>query len=75
MSSREELLSDLQNLVNKAFSYAGSVDLGGERVQAFEFAEVLRRMQRQGVAQTMLAATNPFNFSSDDAEDWDEDDE
>lgn len=74
MITKQELYNDLQNLVNKAFSYAGTVDLGKEREDAFEFAEALRRMQRRDGPAIMLAATNPFNFSSDD-EEWDEDDE
>lgn len=73
--TRQEVQSDLEKLVAKAFSYAGSVDLGEERIAAFEFAEALRRIQRQGGARVMLDATNPFNFEQDDSEDEDWEDE
>lgn len=79
MSSKQEIYESLQNLVNKAFSYAGQVELGPERVEAFEFAEALRRLQRRGEASVMLASTNPLAslYDQDDEGDdeWDEDED
>lgn len=72
MVTKENIYADLQQLVNKAFSYAGSVELGEERIAAFALAESLRRLQRVNGPQIMLAATNPFTFSDEDEEDWDE---
>lgn len=74
MTTKQEIYDDLAALVSKAFSYAGSVELGEERIAAFELAEALRRMQRIGTPAVLMAATNPFNFS-DEEDDWDEDDE
>lgn len=79
MCSKQEIYEGLQNLVNKAFSYAGQVELGPERVEAFEFAEALRRLQRRGAASVLLAATNPLDSlcdQDDEGDDeWDEDDD
>ncbi|MCW0310664.1 hypothetical protein NB694_000464 [Pantoea ananatis] len=79
MSSKQEIYEGLQNLVNQAFSYAGNLDLGEERIEAFEFAEALRRLQRRGAACVMLAATNPLASlcdQDDEGDDeWDEDDD
>jgi len=79
MSSKQEIYEGLNNLVNKAFSYAGQVELGPERVEAFEFAEALRRLQRRGAASVMLAATNPLaalcGQDDEDDDEWDEDDD
>lgn len=73
MVTKQEIYDDLAALVAKAFSYAGSVELGDDRIAAFELAESLRRMQRVGTPAALLAATNPFNFADD--EDWDDEDE
>ncbi|WP_064365977.1 hypothetical protein [Pantoea ananatis] len=73
MSSKHEIHEGLQNLVNQAFSYAGQVELGPERVEAFEFAEALRRLQRRGAASVMLAATNPLAAMCEQDDEGDDD--
>lgn len=79
MATKEEISEGLQKLVSQAYSYAASLDLGPERIEAFDLSEALRRLQRRGAASQMLAATNPLlAFGDDDEEeddDWDEDDD
>lgn len=79
MATKQEISESLQRLVGQTYSYAASLDLGPERIEAFDLSEALRRLQRRGAASQMLAATNPLlAFSDDDEEeddDWDEDDD
>lgn len=79
MATKQEISKSLQRLVGQTYSYAASLDLGPERIEAFDLSEALRRLQRRGAASQMLAATNPLlAFSDDDEEeddDWDEDDD
>jgi len=79
MATKQEISESLHKLVGQAYSYAASLDLGPERIEAFELSEALRRLQRRGAASQMLAATNPLlAFGGDDEEeddDWDEDDD
>lgn len=79
MATKQEISESLQKLVGQAYSYAASLDLGPERIEAFDLSEALRRLQRRGTASQMLAATNPLlAFGDDDEEendDWDEDDD
>jgi len=83
MSTKEEVRQRLDQLVTDAHRVACSLDLGEERVEAFELYEALRRLQRRGAAREMLAATNPFlafsgdedECDDDDDDDWDEDDD
>jgi len=72
---KSAIAEQLQNLVAAAYQFACSLELGDERIEAFEFCEVLRRLQRHGTASEMLAATNPFLCSLDDDGDEDDDDE
>ncbi len=78
MANKQEIYESLHKLVCQTYSYAASLDLGPERIEAFELSEALRRLQRRGAASEMLAATNPLlTFSGDEDEcddDWDEDD-
>jgi len=79
MANKQEIYESLHKLVGQSYSYAASLDLGPERIEAFELSEDLRRLQRRGAASEMLAATNPLlTFSGDEDEcddDWDEDDD
>ena len=77
MATKQEISESLHKLVGQAYSYAASLDLGPERIEAFELSEALRRLQRRGAASEMLAATNPLLRHSDDEDndDWDEDDD
>ncbi|WP_337029087.1 hypothetical protein [Pantoea agglomerans] len=77
MATKEEIRQRLDQLVTDAHQVACSLDLGDERIEAFELYEVLRRLQRRGAASEMLAATNPLlAFAGDkDDDDWDEDDD
>jgi hypothetical protein len=79
MANKQEIYESLNKLVSQSYSYAASLDLGPERIEAFELSEALRRLQRRGAASQMLAATNPLMAFSgdedecDDDDDWDED--
>lgn len=79
MATKEEISESLNKLVGQAYSYAASLDLGPERIEAFELSEALCRLQRRGAASQMLAATNPLlAFVGNDEEeddDWEEDDD
>lgn len=77
MATKEEIRQRLDQLVTDAHQVACSLDLGDERIEAFELYEALRRLQRRGAASEMLAATNPLlAFAGDeDDDDWDEDDD
>ena len=79
MASKQEISDSLHKLVGQAYSYAASLDLGPERIEAFELSEALRRLQRRGTASVMLAATNPLaalcEQEYEDDDDWDEDDD
>lgn len=81
MTTKQEIHQRLKSLVVDAHKFACSLDLGEERIEAFELYEALRRLQRRGAASEMLAATNPLlAFSGDECEcddddDWDEDDD
>ncbi|ELY6087871.1 hypothetical protein SNQ14_002575 [Cronobacter sakazakii] len=77
---KQAIYSSLETLVTQAHQYASSLDIGDERIEAFELYEALRRLQRRGGASEMLEATNPLlaiSDSYDDEEDdwWDEDDD
>ncbi|SMG60179.1 hypothetical protein [Cedecea sp. NFIX57] len=79
--SQAAIAEQLQSLVTAAHQFACSLDIGDERIEAFELYEALRRLQRRGAAGEMLSATNPPLCPGipDDAE-WvdfgeDEDDE
>lgn len=77
MATKQEIFENLNKLVGQSFSYAASLDLGPERVEAFELSEALRRLQRRGAASEMLAATNPLLAGAEEEEEedeWDEDD-
>ncbi|UXO69950.1 hypothetical protein [Pantoea dispersa] len=78
MPTKQEIHQRLDDLVSDAHKLACSLDLGDERIEAFELYEALRRLQRRGAASQMLTATNPLiAFGGDDEEedgDWDEDD-
>lgn len=78
MPTKQEIHQRLDDLVSDAHKLACSLDLGDERIEAFELYEALRRLQRRGTASQMLAASNPLiAFGGDDEEeddDWDEDD-
>lgn len=74
MATKQEIYENLNKLVGQSFSYAASLDLGPERVEAFELSEALRRLQRRGAASEMLAATNPLLACSEEEEEEDEDD-
>ena len=72
MATKQEVYESLHALVRQAYNYATSVDLGPERIEAFELCEALRRLQRRGAAGEMLSATNPLlncNFEEDEEED------
>jgi len=73
MATKQEISESLSKLVSQAYSYAASLDLGPERIEAFELSEALRRLQRRGAASVMLAATNPLAALCEQ-EDEDEDD-
>lgn len=74
MLTKQEIHQRIEDLVTDAHRFACSLDLGEDRVEAFELYEALRCFQRRGAASQMLAATNPLlAFCNDD--DWDEDDE
>lgn len=79
MTTKQEISESLSKLVGQAYSYAASLDLGPERIEAFELSEALRRLQRRGAASAMLAATNPLatlcEQENEDDDDWDEDDD
>ncbi|MDH1088325.1 hypothetical protein N5C79_17655 [Pantoea brenneri] len=79
MATKQEISDSLQKLAGQAYSYAASLDLGPERIEAFELSEALRRLQRRGTASVMLAATNPLaalcEKENEDEDDWDEDDD
>lgn len=79
--SKVDIADQLQSLVTATHQFACSLDIGDERIEAFELYEALRRLQCRGTAGEMLAATNPMLCPGipDDAE-WiafgeDEDDE
>lgn len=75
METIQDVRNELSILVSAAHRIACSLDIGDERTKAFELYEALRRLQRQGAAAEMLAATNPLlNMSQDDDyDDWRED--
>lgn len=75
--SKADIAEQLQNLVTVAHQFACSLDIGDERIEAFELYEALRRLQRRGTAGEVLAATNPLlcAWGDDDDSDEDEDDE
>jgi len=75
MATKEEISESLSKLVGQAHSYAASLDLGPERIEAFELYEALRRLQRRGAASEMLAATNPLLAFSDDEDECEDDDD
>lgn len=68
--SKEELFQKLQALTTDFHSLACEMDIGDDRIEAFEIYEVLRRIQRRGAAGEMLAATNPLLYpgAPDDGE-------
>ncbi len=79
MATKQEISESLNKLVGQAYSYAASLDLGPERIDAFELSEALRRLQRNGAASVMLAATSPLaalcEQENEDEDDWDEDED
>lgn len=79
MATKQEISESLQKLVGQAYSYAASLDLGPERIEAFELSEALRRLQRRGAASVMLAATNPlaalYEQEDEDEDGWDKEDD
>ena len=70
--SKTDIAEKLQNLVTDAHQFACSLDIGDERIEAFELYEALRRLQRRGTAGKVLAATNPLHCAWGD-DDSDED--
>lgn len=72
MSTRNDVRMQLEALVKSAHEFACSLDIGDERTEAFELYEALRRLQRRGAANEMLAATNPLmtDCQENDDEDW-----
>lgn len=74
--SKADIYDKLQSLVTASYQFACSLDIGNERIEAFELYEALRRLQRNGAAGEVLAATNPLLcvWGDDDSEE-DEDDE
>ncbi len=60
MSTRNDVRMQLEALVKSAHEFACSLDIGDERIEAFELYEALRRLQRSGAAGEMLQATNPL---------------
>ncbi|HHT0510810.1 TPA: hypothetical protein ACTW9A_000640 [Raoultella planticola] len=77
--NKVELIQKISALATECHTLACELDIGDERTEAFEIYEVLRRVQRSGVAGEMLAATNPLLCPgiADDAEwtDFDEEDD
>nr|WP_312585936.1 hypothetical protein [Atlantibacter sp.] len=77
-STIQDIRNNLATLVTEAHQVACSLDVGDERTEAFELYEALRRLQRRGAANEMLAATNPLMADcpeSDDEDWWDDEDE
>lgn len=79
MPTKQEIHQRLDGLVSDTHKFACSLELGDDRIEAFELYEALRRLQRRGAASQMLAATNPLlafggDYEEED-EDWDEDDD
>ncbi len=77
-STIQDIRNNLATLVTEAHQVACSLDVGAERTEAFELYEALRRLQRRGAANEMLAATNPLMADcpeSDDEDWWDDEDE
>lgn len=75
METIQDIRNQLEVIVTAAHRVACSLDIGDERIEAFELYEALRRLQRRGAASEMLAATNPLLSFSQDDEGWDEWDE
>lgn len=76
--SKQDIYQKLESLVSESHQFACSLDIGDERTEAFELYEALRRLQRRGAAEEILAATNPLLIHTDEEdEDWwdDEDDD
>jgi len=75
MSTIQDIRNQLASLVTHAHQVACSLDVGGERTEAFELYEALRRLQRQGVAGEMLSATNPLLAAPCIDDDWIDDED
>ncbi|ELJ8295088.1 hypothetical protein RS417_003807 [Enterobacter roggenkampii] len=77
MSTIQDIRNRLSILVTEAHKVACCLEIGGERTEAFELYEALRRLQRNGAAKEVLAATNPLSGCSqvDEDDDWWEDEE
>ncbi|HBW6841810.1 MULTISPECIES: hypothetical protein [Klebsiella pneumoniae complex] len=75
--NKVELLQKISALATECHALACDLDIGDDRIEAFEIYEVLRRIQRCGAAGEMLAATNPLLCPGivDDTEWTDIDDE
>lgn len=69
--NKAELLQKISKLAAECHAIACELDIGDERIEMFELYEVLRRIQRRGVAGEMLAATNPLLCPGvEDDEEW-----
>ena len=79
LPTNAEIHQRLDDLVGDAHKFACSLDLGDDRIEAFESYEALRRLQRRGAASQILAATNPLlalgGNDEEEDDDWDEDDD
>lgn len=77
MSTIQDIRNQLSTLVTEAHKVACALDKGDERTEAFELYEALRRLQRQGAAREVLAATNPLSGCSKvyEDDDWWEDED
>lgn len=77
METIQDIRNQLSPIISAAHRVVCALDTGDERTEAFELYEALRRLQRQGAAGEMLAATNPLlNLSQgDDDYDWWEDED
>lgn len=77
MSTIQDIRNQLSTLVTEAHKVACALDIGDERTEAFELYEALRRLQRQGAAKEVLAATNTLSVCSQiyEDDDWWEDED
>lgn len=60
MPTKQDIYQKLESLVSETHEFACSLDIGDDRIEAFEIYEVLRRLQRRGAAGEMLSPTNPL---------------
>ncbi|EPB4369049.1 toluene hydroxylase [Citrobacter freundii] len=65
----------LSTLVTEAHKVACSLEIGDERIEAFELYEALRRLQRQGASGEILSAPPPLLASPYYDDGWDEDED